>query len=616
MQPSHVPLSQLSIDEKVNVRKTGRGSEPMYVGSIRAKGIIMPLTVRLNGKGYKITDGGKRYDTLVWMRDNGATAGPAKVPVTDSFPVPIIIRDEDDKEAKDTSLMTNIVRAGMHPVDEYEAFAGLRDDGMSEEEIGARYGLKAKEVRQRLALGRLSPTIRAAWRDGTITAEQAMAYTIASSHKAQDAFFKKNGTDRWNGSAGSVREAFRGKHDDVGRFVAFVGIDAVRAAGIKVEEDLFGTDHRAADPNKVAALAKEKLDAECQRLIDEGWSWALPKDDPAIARISYLNSIAYRQRKLTPEETQRVADLRKIAGDDDVYQDELTTEQLEAQTEIDAIEAAAEARMYKPAERAKSGCVVSISDTGTLEISYGKMLPAEERRQKVEAKKKERKKKGLSADTPDVSGAVAWDLGMTLTRAAAKAVVAQPDLAVRFALIGLLASGYGGTSIGLKNDGAGARNVERSMEEDDAIAAVAKLTQAECLTLLAQQVGASFSFASHNKDQVALKHDDVAIHVCNAIDPKAMNAALRETFDAGNYFERVPAALILKAIAEAVNDDEARRVGKLKKKDIVAFAIENVTKTGWMPPELRTKHYDGPGAEAAVKKPTKAKAAKKKAKRR
>lgn len=45
-----VPLSQLTLDA-VNVRKTGRGSEPIFVASIEAKGIIQPLVIRPNGKG-------------------------------------------------------------------------------------------------------------------------------------------------------------------------------------------------------------------------------------------------------------------------------------------------------------------------------------------------------------------------------------------------------------------------------------------------------------------------------------------------------------------------------------------------------------------------------------
>ena len=92
--------------------------------------------------------------------------------------------------------------------------------------------------------------------------------------------------------------------------------------------------------------------------------------------------------------------------------------------------------------------------------------------------------------------------------------------------------------------------------------------------------------------------------MCLAFDESDLEAQrrLRAAFDPDSYFTRIPSALSIKAIGEAVGEYEARRVGKLKKKEIAEFAIAHVAKAGWLPPELRTTHYDGPGAAAADKK--------------
>ena len=46
----------------------------------------------------------------------------------------------------------------MHPADQYEAFAKLHgEEGMSAEDIAARFGVTAAVVRQRLKLGAASP---------------------------------------------------------------------------------------------------------------------------------------------------------------------------------------------------------------------------------------------------------------------------------------------------------------------------------------------------------------------------------------------------------------------------------------------------------------------------
>ena len=147
------------------------------------------------------------------------------------------------------------------------------------------------------------------------------------------------------------------------------------------------------------------------------------------------------------------------------------------------------------------------------------------------------------------------------------------------------------------------------LEMDEAIAVVRKMTPAQRLTAWATQIGAAFSFVGTGMGDDARSPVEI---ICNAINPKAMNTALRETFDAADYFKRVPAALVIKAIEEAVNPEEARRVGKLKKKDAVDFAVANVIGTKWLPDELRVAGYDGPGAKI-TDKTARAKAAEKKA---
>jgi hypothetical protein len=54
-----LPLSELKIDP-ANVRTGDTKADPAFVASIREKDIIVPLTVRQNGSGYLVTDGGKR----------------------------------------------------------------------------------------------------------------------------------------------------------------------------------------------------------------------------------------------------------------------------------------------------------------------------------------------------------------------------------------------------------------------------------------------------------------------------------------------------------------------------------------------------------------------------
>ncbi|TGS79736.1 hypothetical protein EN818_30990, partial [Mesorhizobium sp. M3A.F.Ca.ET.175.01.1.1] len=85
-----------------------------------------------------------------------------------------------------------------------------------------------------------------------------------------------------------------------------------------------------------------------------------------------------------------------------------------------------------------------------------------------------------------------------------------------------------------------------------------------------------------------------------AIDAGRLAKALGEAFDAEDYFKSIAKPFVITAIREAINEDEARKADKLKKKELVEFAVKNVPPTGWLPPELRAPTYSGPGEIPAL----------------
>ena len=74
----------------------------------------------------------------------------------------------------------------MHPADQNEAFAALQAQAMTAEEIGARFGLSARMVKQRLRLGAASPSLMALYREGDIHLDQLMAFCLTDDHAAQE----------------------------------------------------------------------------------------------------------------------------------------------------------------------------------------------------------------------------------------------------------------------------------------------------------------------------------------------------------------------------------------------------------------------------------------------
>jgi ParB family chromosome partitioning protein len=604
MTQTTVALSQLTIDDKANVRKSGRGAEPQYVGSITAKGIIEPLVVRKNGAGYKVINGGKRLASLGYMRDEGLSA--QGVLVTAEYPVPVVIRDENDADARDTSLITNIVRADMHPVEECEAFARMvKDDGKKPADIAATYGLDIKRVEQRLALGaKLTPAVREAWRKDEIDAEEAEALTLAPDAKSMDAALDKVLNADWRMDRRQIANLFKIK-GDIGAALNFVTVKAYESRKGKVTLDLFGSNHRVSDEKLLKAMLIEKLDDICKTLLSNGWSFA------KVVHNSYGN---YEYGRIEPktsaskEEKERIRELEQLMRDED----DDNPETVAAFAEHERLEAEIAARSFTAEQKAKSGCLVCFD--ARLKIDYGRVKPEEKKKIEAQERAATRKKKVKAAGANNggagvLSAAIVQRLSEQLT-AAASDTIAKADGALTLALI-LAGFASHGSIICVRENGLGtkkAKTFSTSGNFATALAGFLKMKQPDQLKALAEVAAAAVDLQALNALAPAHK-DPKKAALCNALPAAEMNKALRARFDAKDYFDSVSKPIALKAITEAINADEARKVSSKPKGEIAKFAISNVPKTGWLPAELRTAHYDGPASKAAKTKAAKKKAA-------
>lgn len=84
-----------------------------------------------------------------------------------------------------------------------------------------------------------------------------------------------------------------------------------------------------------------------------------------------------------------------------------------------------------------------------------------------------------------------------------------------------------------------------------------------------------------------------------AVTPKVMMDALVKHFNAKRYFPSAPKPFVIKAITEAGFPAEAKKLAAGTKAAAWKWALANVPRTGWLPPELRTVHYRGPGVKKA-----------------
>jgi ParB family chromosome partitioning protein len=131
------------------------------IASIKKSGIIQPIIVRKSEKGYEIIAGERRWRAA------------QKAGLSD---VPVVIRKADDRELAELSLIENIQREALNPVEEADAYQTLMTHfSLSQDEIASRVGKDRSTVANAVRLLKLPETVKKALIAKSITAGHARA---------------------------------------------------------------------------------------------------------------------------------------------------------------------------------------------------------------------------------------------------------------------------------------------------------------------------------------------------------------------------------------------------------------------------------------------------------
>ncbi len=129
--------------------------------SIKEKGILEPLIVRRMEQGYELIVGERRWRAA-------QKAGLKEVPV--------LVKETERREALEISLIENLQREGLNPIEEAEAFKGLIEEfNISQEDLSKRIGKDRTTVTNTLRLLKLPPEVRDHLLQNRITSGHARA---------------------------------------------------------------------------------------------------------------------------------------------------------------------------------------------------------------------------------------------------------------------------------------------------------------------------------------------------------------------------------------------------------------------------------------------------------
>jgi len=174
---------QLAIDRLVpNPGQPRKNFDETELGeladSIKEHGVIMPIIAADTGDEHYTIIAGERRTRAARL------AGLEEVPV--------IIRNYTDQKRMEISLIENIQRSDLNPIEEATAYKNLMDfSSLSHEELAARVGKNRSTVTNALRLLKLSAEVQKSLETGELSAGHARALLSVTDDKLRDKLFKE-----------------------------------------------------------------------------------------------------------------------------------------------------------------------------------------------------------------------------------------------------------------------------------------------------------------------------------------------------------------------------------------------------------------------------------------
>lgn len=175
---TRIPLSQIKKNPRQPRKYFDEKKLDELAASIREKGVITPITVRIEGDNFILIAGERRIRA-------------SKLAHLDNIPA-YVIEVTGEAEMMEVALIENIQRENLNPLEESEAYAVLQGQfNLSQTAIATSVGKSRVTITNSLRLLRLPPQIKNSIRNGEISAGHGRAILAMKTSPAMGKLWRK-----------------------------------------------------------------------------------------------------------------------------------------------------------------------------------------------------------------------------------------------------------------------------------------------------------------------------------------------------------------------------------------------------------------------------------------
>ena len=172
-----VKISSIIANEKQPRKNFNEEELSQLTESVKQYGVLQPLLVKKEGEKYRIIAGERRYRAA-------KEAGLKEIPV--------VVRDYTSQQAAEVSIIENVQRADLNPMEEAMAYQMLIDDyGLKQEEIAGKVSKNRTTITNALRLLKLSERVRLMVAQGSLSAGHARTLVPVEDEEIQYALAKE-----------------------------------------------------------------------------------------------------------------------------------------------------------------------------------------------------------------------------------------------------------------------------------------------------------------------------------------------------------------------------------------------------------------------------------------